>query len=69
MDEVDRSFYEEQSNTEDSVRLARLPTSSRLKPVGYCLTCYEDVAPAKLFCNNLCADEHNHIQRLSRLLH
>lgn len=67
MDNADRSFYQEQAHIDDIITMARTPAASRYKPVGYCLTCYKDLAEQKLFCNNICADGHERMRQLGLL--
>lgn len=58
MDQVDRSFQEENARI-----LAMIKLSSNYKDThkhtGACLSCGEQVAAPKLFCDNVCAGEHN----------
>ena len=57
MDAADRSFPEENARIEAAIKLSK-NYSSGYKPVGRCLSCDEDVAQAKLYCDNLCATDH-----------
>ena len=58
MSTEDQEFQKEQDHLTELIALASQPSSSRTKPVGYCLSCYEDVSGSMLYCNNLCAKEH-----------
>lgn len=59
MDQLERSFQEEQSNLADRIRIAR-EAHPTLQPTGYCHNpnCLEDVPAGKLYCDSHCADEH-----------
>lgn len=57
MDQLERSFQEEQTNLANRIRIARTAHPT-LKPVGYCHHCYEDVDKEHLFCNLVCAEGH-----------
>ena len=66
MDMVDYSVAEEDNYREALVAKARKApqNTSRLKPVGYCYNCYEDVQGNMLFCDNRCADEYHYRNKL-----
>lgn len=57
MDQIERSFQEEQANIANRIRIAREPHET-LKPEGYCHHCYEEIDETHLFCNVKCADAH-----------
>lgn len=58
MDQLERSFQEEQAGIEESIRMARV-TKNPYTPKGYCLSCYEDVSANKLYCDSQCASNHD----------
>ena len=37
--------------------------NNKLKPEGYCHSCFEDVSEGKLFCNNICASSYEYSKR------
>lgn len=59
MDQIERSFQEEQTNLANRIRIAR-EAHPTLQPTGYCHnpSCLEDVPEGQLFCNSTCADGH-----------
>ena len=59
MDQIERSFQEEQTNLADRIRIAR-ESHPTLKPTGYCQNdqCLEDLPDDKLFCDCHCADQY-----------
>lgn len=67
MDIADKSFHDEQARIEETIKIARTPTAPRYKPVGHCLSCFKDLDSVKLFCDNICADEHERMRRLGRV--
>lgn len=59
MDQIERSFQEEQTNLANRIRIAR-EAQPTVKPTGYCLNpdCLEDVPTGHLYCNSSCAEDH-----------
>mgnify|MGYP006879904503 FL=1 len=68
MDQLERSFQEEQAGINESIRVARESKSS-LKPTGYCHRCYEDVSPDQIYCDVNCAEAHTAHLRLKGYRH
>ena len=59
MDQLERSFQEEQTNLTNRIRIAREAQPS-VKPTGYCQNpdCLEDVPEGHLYCDSGCAEGH-----------
>lgn len=63
MDVVDRSFKEETKRIEAMIQQSRNYRSS-LRPIGQCHSCDEALDATKLYCDNVCAeDHHKHLVR------
>jgi hypothetical protein len=70
MDQVDRSFHEQESAITESIRIARI-SKPEIQPTGVChnKTCLEDVKPNQLFCNSDCANEYQRYKNISCCVH
>ena len=64
MDVADQSFDEEQAYIADRIRKSTKRVS-KVKPVGYCHCCFEDLPEDKLFCNDKCATIYETTEKLN----
>lgn len=65
MDIADASFAQEQSHIEASLKTISKSPPISYTPQGYCLTCYTELDSERLYCDNVCADEHDRKLKLN----
>ena len=64
MDDVDKSFIEEQNFVFNAIYKATRFSSTKLEPKKECYYCGEEIEKDKLFCNSECANKYEKINKI-----
>lgn len=65
MDMADMAFNAEQDNLRYSINKVKKQKHDRIKPEGYCHSCFNDLEDSKrLFCGPKCAEQYERAIKL-----